>query len=135
MTAPTTSLPVTLRLERATRSPGEPVPEAEEEMLRCAGSAIDEAISNGIVVDPPSSTLRREDVIQLEREIAAAAWTEEKLVGESPLKALHQEDGGWGPPIEEADETPRWVLAIDVLDFLSVAMGPDDVLLWDRGAE
>lgn len=126
--------PIRLRIER--NEPSDESMEGASQMCESATRALIEVLENldgeqrALFPEPPSRQ-SRSAVEGLVRCLSEEAWKRGNLAGESPVSALHTEHSGWGPPLEESSGVPWLVLAADVLDFITCAMGLDDELVWE----
>ena len=127
-----------LAIDREGRAPYGSASAVEAEVLESVARVLKEALANGVVLRPSGTQLSREELRSIYRDLAAHVWQEQELAGESPVSSLHREHNGWGPPLDGAPDhqgnehkLPWPILAMDVIDFLWMMMGPGDTLRWE----
>ena len=128
-----------LTLVREGRPTYDPASAVERKVLESVVRVLKEALANGVALHRRGTQLSREDLRSIYSNLAAHVWQEQELAGESPVSSLHREHNGWGPPLDTAPDQqgnehklPWPILAMDVIDFLWMMMGPGDTLLWEE---
>ena len=99
-------------------------------LLEAAGNALTEAQENlehhGLA---HARTLSYGQVVELSGSLASEAWEARVLAGEAPIEPLHEEVTGWAGSKVDSVQIPWLLLAMDVLDCISLLMGPRDQLI------
>ena len=116
---------ISLRIERASTAG-----KADAPLLEAAGRALTESQVNlNHSSLQAQQTLTQEEAFALSNKLASEAWDAEELVGEAPIRLLHEESSGWEGSDPDAENIPLLILAADVLNCVALVMGTNDALV------
>jgi hypothetical protein len=150
MTDIPTSLTIELKVQRASSGTADGLAEVARSLVEALKEATDSGVKFPAVADasadldlfvqmlnrtpltPTGGTVGRGDVGRLRDALAVSAWAEPKRwFSEVALSDLHVGECGWGPGGDAPGPLRTVELAIDVLDFCGILLGPDDHLEWN----